>query len=641
MMRKRISKTLAVLLAASLTVGNVMPAGAAAKKGLSMTKIQLKIGAKKKIKLSGEKKKPKWKIIKGKKNISMKQKGKYVVWITAKKKGKAKVQAVVGKKKYVCVINVKANKKNQSTKAPAGKVSQAPTKVTASAVPAPTTDVTQTPVVSAPVTTVPDSKPSGTPDVRNTEIPKETTAQTAKPTQQPYDASGKYLPDVETLRALIKNVNQDGQHVSEDLDNKEYTWDTTGRLTGISWSKTSIKGKVSFRGLSELMEIDCSANKITDIDVSENKKLLILKCYQNQLEELEVNSCKELTELDCQSNKITTLKLNQENLMLLYCQSNKLKELNVTKCPALQILYCYSNNLKKLNITGCAQLNDADAHNNEDFNDEGFECGQNDSLTKLNLAGASIYTWDYAIPSLKELDCSETSIDLFRYQNMEGLEVLNLDNTSLTGFTVSKLPNLRELNLANLEIDKIDISNNGYLKKLNISYANLESVNLQSDSLEELTCSGIDVSGNVDFSGLPSLKILDCSLASFEKINLLENPKLEKLYCQDLDLENLDVSANENLKILNCSGNYLQTLKVDNSKLEELYCNDNDLTSLDITEAGTLKILQCIGNPKLQGLDISRNMQLEKISCPVELQGKLDTTGHEGLEVEYKDSTDE
>ena len=59
MMRKRISKTLAVLLAASLTVGNVMPAGAAAKKGLSMTKIQLKIGAKKKIKLSGEKKKPK------------------------------------------------------------------------------------------------------------------------------------------------------------------------------------------------------------------------------------------------------------------------------------------------------------------------------------------------------------------------------------------------------------------------------------------------------------------------------------------------------------------------------------------------------------------------------------------------------
>ena len=41
-----------------------------------------------------------------------------------------------------------------------------------------------------------------------------------------YDASGKYLPDVETLRALIKNVNQDGQHVGVIYN------ETTGKSTG-------------------------------------------------------------------------------------------------------------------------------------------------------------------------------------------------------------------------------------------------------------------------------------------------------------------------------------------------------------------------------------------------------------------------
>ena len=69
-----------------------------------------------KIKLQNNKKKVKWTVISGKKNVSLSKKGKTGVTIKGKKAGKAKVQAKIGKKKYVCKVTVKNPKKTQSVK---------------------------------------------------------------------------------------------------------------------------------------------------------------------------------------------------------------------------------------------------------------------------------------------------------------------------------------------------------------------------------------------------------------------------------------------------------------------------------------------------------------------------------------------
>ena len=55
----------------------------------------------------------KWTVTSGKKNVTLSKKKKTEVTIKGKKAGKAKVQAKVGKKKYVCKVTVKNTKKDR------------------------------------------------------------------------------------------------------------------------------------------------------------------------------------------------------------------------------------------------------------------------------------------------------------------------------------------------------------------------------------------------------------------------------------------------------------------------------------------------------------------------------------------------
>ena len=108
----------AMLVATLPTMNN--DAAAAAKIRLSATKLTLKTGSRKTIKLVNAKKKVKWKVTSGAKYITLKAK-KNIAVITGKKKGKAKVQAVLGKKKYTCTVTVK-NAKTDSSQTAATKV---------------------------------------------------------------------------------------------------------------------------------------------------------------------------------------------------------------------------------------------------------------------------------------------------------------------------------------------------------------------------------------------------------------------------------------------------------------------------------------------------------------------------------------
>ena len=80
---------------------------------LSKKTVTVKIGKTVKLKLKNNKKKVKWTVISGKKNVTLSKKKKTGVTIKGKKPGTAKVQAKIGKKKYVCKVKVK--------KAPSGK----------------------------------------------------------------------------------------------------------------------------------------------------------------------------------------------------------------------------------------------------------------------------------------------------------------------------------------------------------------------------------------------------------------------------------------------------------------------------------------------------------------------------------------
>lgn len=64
--------------------------------------------------MKNNKKKVKWTVVSGKKNVKLSKKKKTGVTIHGKKAGKAKVQAKVGKKKFVCKVTVKKAGTNQN-----------------------------------------------------------------------------------------------------------------------------------------------------------------------------------------------------------------------------------------------------------------------------------------------------------------------------------------------------------------------------------------------------------------------------------------------------------------------------------------------------------------------------------------------
>lgn len=77
---------------------------------LSNKKITIYVGKEKKLKLEHNKKKVNWSILSGEKNITLKHKSKSGVTIVGKKEGTAKVSAQIGKKKFICHVNIKKTK---------------------------------------------------------------------------------------------------------------------------------------------------------------------------------------------------------------------------------------------------------------------------------------------------------------------------------------------------------------------------------------------------------------------------------------------------------------------------------------------------------------------------------------------------
>ena len=124
-----VKRVIAVLLTITLVMcllpANNIVQAKSQKVKLSKKNITVMIGKKKTVKLKKAKKKVKWKIVAGKKNISIKKKGKLKnkLIVKGKKVGKAKIKAICGKKKYTLKVVVKKKKIQKPTTKPGESVS--------------------------------------------------------------------------------------------------------------------------------------------------------------------------------------------------------------------------------------------------------------------------------------------------------------------------------------------------------------------------------------------------------------------------------------------------------------------------------------------------------------------------------------
>ena len=164
-----------------------------------------------------------------------------------------------------------------------------------------------------------------------------------------------------------------------------------------------IKSLEGINAFTELKELYCERNQLTDLDVSELIALESLYCSDNpltslnvsgcrslkrlssannQLTKLDVSKCTRLEQLGCRKNQLTTLDVRKcKNLINLVCDRNQLTELNVSGCSVLEMLICQDNQLAELELPGCTKLVSLLASRNK--------------LTRLDVSGATSLMYIY------------------------------------------------------------------------------------------------------------------------------------------------------------------------------------------------------------------------------------------------------
>jgi len=189
-------------------------------------------------------------------------------------------------------------------------------------------------------------------------------------------------------------------------------------VTEIDCSLCSISSLVGIEHFTSLEYLDCSTNRLTNLDLSKNTALNQLRCYRNDLTSLDLSKNTDLNILICYRNQLTSLDLSKNTaLEYLDCLTNQLTSLDVSKNTALEYLDCATNQITSLDVSNNTaleflycdnnQLTSLDVSKNTAL--EVLYCAPMSTLSTLYVAsGQSIYgvTQDrdpYHIPSATEI----------------------------------------------------------------------------------------------------------------------------------------------------------------------------------------------------------------------------------------------
>jgi len=435
---------------------------------------------------------------------------------------------------------------------------------------------------------------------------------------------------------------------------------------------------ISLKGIhhfTELEKLNCSNNKLRDLDVSKNTSLKELLCsYSLNSDSLDFSYNAKLEALECSGNGIKHFNLrNNVHLKKLDCSDNyEIKNLDLSNNTELKIINC----------SNLYQLTYLDLSKNKKLEEFYFiNTSGNDQLESLDFNNSSLMTFKlmsaYKLKSINFSGCNQL-VDVYcentgyvedNFLNFDGcssLEYLSIINCSFTSLDIRPCIHLKELRYSG----DVDISNNTELEYVFLNYGSLlapipnntkikalsfhsiintDILDLSNQLLlENLRCSDInfiDISKNKSLKyvhiggvgqekGLSELYIKDYPdlieftvyytkhLSAFELENCPKlknvsidrrNWELEEGYYPYLDT--LIISNCESLNRIHCDYSLINTLIINQCpNIDSLSCAGNKITELYLDDFTKLKYLQCEHN-KLSKLDVSKNIELEELRC--------------------------
>ena len=147
------------------------------------------------------------------------------------------------------------------------------------------------------------------------------------------------LPLIANADVVIREENFPDVNFRSYLLGQDYGMDgiiTDSEIENITRIDVSSLGISSLKGIEmfyNLLDLFCSKNLLTALDVSKNTRL---------------------TELACSDNKLTTLDVSKNMLLeILLCENNQLTTLNLSRNKALYYLRCFKN---RIGLDGMSEL---------------------------------------------------------------------------------------------------------------------------------------------------------------------------------------------------------------------------------------------------------------------------------------------
>jgi len=186
-------------------------------------------------------------------------------------------------------------------------------------------------------------------------------------------------------------------------------------------SITDMTGIEAFVNLDSLL---CGNNYLAELDISNNKSLVLLGCNYNRLTSINVSSNTALQELYCYNNQLTSLNLtNNTDLTTLNCSFNQITSLNLSNNTLLLVLCCHFNQLGTLDVS------------------------KNSCLEILNCDGNFIPSINISTTALLFLYCSSNQLDFLDVTKNLSLEVLICGGNLLSSLDISDNTALKFLNI--------------------------------------------------------------------------------------------------------------------------------------------------------------------------------------------------
>lgn len=432
------------------------------------------------------------------------------------------------------------------------------------------------------------------------------------------------------FRFMICNINLTTVNCSK---NKLKEIDISRQLNLINFNAGNNEIKeINLKNNTLLKKLNLSNNQIKKIDLTNNNILEELYLNFNYFRKIDITKNILLRELNLSNNVISNIDLTKNlKLETLLCSDNHLSNLDISKNTELIKIVIFNNCLKKLNTKNNKELK----YNPKDLGDVALT---NSNIEIINLDDEINYEISNkyigrSIDSNHYLSNNEIGLVIFSTIENSILPKKNsiiiekptynfyivdsiIDNYKLpnnTFFYTIKIKD-KEKTKNYMKYDYYLLDHIDYSISKNITLLKIKDMNF----LKYLESIGGKVHGNqeifIDVNNIIHINIDRLRIKSIEEIKYF--PNLLSLSCSGCDISELNLSFNNKLFYLNCSENPFSKLDLSKNKnLHILFGYQLGINKIDFTENKKLVYINLIENRNLLEIDLRNytNNIIEKL----------------------------